>query len=926
MADQGASMGGSNHHSQELDEAYQDAGTSEDGLSTDEAEQRLEEEGRNEIESGEEVHPLTIFLDQFRDFLVYLLIIAAIVSVGVGFFPGHDPEWADAALIIAIIVFNAILGFYQEYNAEKEIQALKDMSSPDATVLRDGQKRTIDSKDVVRGDIVFIQQGDAIPADCRLISVSSLETDESALTGESTQVSKETGVLDEDTPLAERTNMAYMNTTAVKGRGKAVVTETGMDTEVGDIAQQITEAEDKQTPFQEEVDRLGRKIGYIIMGIIAFVALFQVIFTDASLLSIFLVAIALAVAAVPEGLPIVVTLTLTLGSKKLLRKNALVRSLPVTESLGSVDVIVTDKTGTLTEDSMTVRRVLFDGEVYDVTGGAEGEGSFQQDGEDIDLAPLEPLLACGRICNNAEKTADGDYMGDPTEVAVLVSAKKAGVDPEMERVREIPFSSERKRMTVVTGEDEPVASMKGAPETVLERCDRILIDGEEKDLTEERREEVLERNEEFAEDALRVLGFARTYVEDPEAKEDDIESDMVFLGLQGMIDPPRSEVKQAVQDCRDAGISVVMATGDNIETAKAIGEQVGFDPEGAMTGNDVDELSEKELRECVEEVEVFARVSPSHKVQILKALQANGHRVAMTGDGVNDAPALKNADVGVSMGIRGTDVAEQSSDMILKDDNFVTIRDAVAEGRGIFDNIRKFVSYLLSYNAGEVLLLFIGTLIGTWLFPTVFQEATGQEIQAAGWGGEGGLKEAVVLTAPMLLWVNLVTDGLPAIALGADRKVPEIMDRPPRDNDEPVIDRRMMGMIVGVGSLMAVAILPLFFLNLFQARAAGMTQLAGMRQAQTMAFTALVVFEIVGIQAIRRVYNTPVFSNKWLWASIAGAMAIHLGVLYIPPISDLFNVVPLAPIDWMEILGSLAVFFVLVEILVALEDRIFQER
>jgi Ca2+-transporting ATPase len=613
------------------------------------------------------------------------------------------------------------------------------------------------------------------------------------------------------------------------------------------------------------------------------------------------------VAAVPEGLPAVVTLTLALGSKKMLKKNALVRRLPVVESLGSVDVIVTDKTGTLTEDRMTVRKVYDGQDVIDVTGGASGEGSFEIDGEEIETDRLEPVLRCGRLCNNAERTKDGDFLGDPTEVAVLVSAEKAGIDVYGDRIREIPFSSERKRMTVINENDETMAYMKGAPETVLERCDRIMVDGEEQELTEEKRDEILEQNTDFAEQALRVLGFAQKTVDDPEADDEDIESDMVFLGLQGMIDPPREEVKDAVADCRDAGIRVVMATGDNVTTAKAVGEQVGFDPEGALTGNDVEEMSDEELQEAVEDVEVFARVSPSHKVRILKALQENGHRVAMTGDGVNDAPALKNSDVGISMGERGTDVAEQSSDMVLQDDNFVTIRDAIAEGRGIFDNIRKFVSYLLSYNAGEVLLVFFGTLLGSFLFPGIFQQG----------------KEALVLTPVMLLWINLVTDGLPALALGADPKVPAIMKRPPRDKDEPVIDKRMLTMIIGIGVLMTVAILPLFFYELWQNQA--MEQAQRLMRAQTMAFTALVVFEMVGIQAIRRVYNMPVFSNKWLWISIAGALTLQLGVLY-TPVAQYFNVVPLALMDWVEIGGSLALFFVLVEILVWVQDRIFVER
>lgn len=886
-------------HAQEPNDTFDTLDSSEDGLSTEETDRRLEEHGKNEIDSGEDISPFWIFVDQFHDFLVYLLIFAALVSIGIGLFEGYSPEWVDAILIFLILLGNGIFGFFQDYKAEKSIEALRDMSSPDATVLRDGEKQKIDSKNVVPGDIVFLEQGDAIPADVRIIEESNLETDESALTGESTQVSKEVDILDEEISLAERTNMAYMNTTAVKGRGKAIVVSTGMETQVGDIAEQISKADDKETPFQAEVDHLGKQIGYGIMLIIALVALFQGSFTNASIISVVLVAISLAVAAVPEGLPAVVTLTLALGSKKMLKQNALVRRLPVVESLGSIDVIVTDKTGTLTEDRMTVEKIYHDDKVIDVTGDAKGNGHFEHDGAEIDSDALAPILKCGTHCNNAEQTKDSDWLGDPTEVAIKVAAAKGETDVDADRIREIPFSSKRKRMTTIT--EDNTAYMKGAPARILERCDRVFINGEEHELTEEKREKILDQNEDFAEDALRVLGFAQKTVDDPDADADEIENKMVFLGLQGMIDPPREEVRGAVEDCREADIKVIMATGDNKKTAQAVGEQVGFSPDGAMTGTEVEALSEDELQEKVKEVEVFARVSPSHKVRILQALQANGHRVAMTGDGVNDAPALKNSDVGISMGERGTDVAKQSSDMVLQDDNFVTIRNAVAEGRGIFDNIRKFVSYLLSYNAGEVLLVFFGTLLGSFLFPEVFKEG----------------KEALVLTPVMLLWINLVTDGLPALALGADPKVPNIMDRPPRDKDEPVIDKRMFTMIGGIGVLMTVTILPLFFLIIYQGE--------GLRLAQTMAFTGLVVFEMVGIQAIRRVYNMSVFSNKWLWITVVGALALHLIVLY-SPLHTYFQVVPLGLINWLEIGAALVVFFILVELLVVLQDRVFVVR
>jgi Ca2+-transporting ATPase len=871
-------------HSTEHSEIFDQLDTSEEGLRDGQVERKLASEGKNVIESGDDIHPLKILIDQFNDTLIYLLIAAMAISLGVGLLPGHEPEYIDAALIMLILVANGVFGFIQDYKAEKSIEALKKLSTPSATVIRNGERREVDSTDVVPGDVVVLEQGDAVPADAVLIESHSLETNESSLTGESTTVSKTTDLQPADAPLADRKNMVFMNTTVVKGRGKAVVVETGMATEVGSIAEQITSAEDKVTPFQREVDELGRRIGYGITAIIIFVALTQFSFTSASPVSVLLVAITLAVAAVPEGLPAVVTLTLAMGSKKMLKKNALVRRLPVVESLGSVDVIVTDKTGTLTEDRMTVQKLYYSGEEFEATGsGYDTDGHFERDGGKTDPEHLRPVLETGLYCNNAElapEDEDKEYYGDPTEIALLVSAAKAGITNEKERVNSIPFSSDRKRMTVIT--DDNTAYMKGAPEYVLERCDTVLMDGEEVPLTDELRNDILEANTEFASEALRVLGFARKHGVDPEGDEDEIESNMVFLGLQGMMDPPRPEVEGAVQDCRDAGIRVVMATGDNVETAKAIGKKVGFKGD-AMSGPELEDLSAEELAEKVKDIEIFARVSPEHKVKILKALQENGHNVAMTGDGVNDAPALKNSDVGVAMGQRGTDVAKQSADMVLQDDNFVTIRDAIAEGRGIFDNIRKFVNYLLSANAGEVLVVFFGVLIGTFMFPGVFAENA----------------EALILTPIMLLWINFVTDGMPALALGADPKSEGIMDRAPRSAHESVINRRMMMSIVGMGIIMTATGLPMFFHALRE----GMTLV----QAQTMLFTFLVLVEIVRIQTIRRRYHQSLLSNLWLLGAIIASIIMQLLVIY-TPLNGLFNVASIGLVGWEYILVSVAGF------------------
>jgi Ca2+-transporting ATPase len=879
-------------HARSVDDVLDALETSSDGLSSAEAARRLEEYGPNEIAEAETVSPVALFVSQFQDVLIYVLVFAAVLSVGIGILPGEEPNYVDAGLILLILLGNGIFGFVQDYRAERAMDRLRELSSPEATVLRDGEKRVVAATELVPGDVVVLEGGDAVPADARLVESTSLETMEAPLTGESASVAKATDPLDADTPLAERADMVYMNTDAVRGRGRAVVVATGMDTQVGGIATQIQEAEEDRTPFQAEVDELGRRIGYGVLALISLVVVVQLLFTQASAIAVLLIAVTLAVAAVPEGLPAVVTLTLALGSQKMVEKNALVRRLAVVESLGSVDVILTDKTGTLTENQMTVRRIAFGDAVYEVTGsGLDTDGEFRRDGEAVDPAVLEPILRCGAICNNAERapaTEDREYYGDPTEVAVLVAARKAGVDPAVERVREIPFSSERKRMTVVVREDgDATAYVKGAATTVLERCDRILVDGTTEELTEAKRRELLDRNEAFAGDALRVLAFARKPVADADvdAADEELEQGLVLLGLQGMIDPPRAEVDEAVRDCRDAGIRVVMVTGDNLETAKAVGAEIGFDPEGATTGSEVDRLSDAELRDRVEAVEVFARVAPDHKVRVLEALQANDHRVAMTGDGVNDAPGVRNADVGIAMGVRGTDVTREASDMVLQDDNFVTIRDAIAEGRGIFDNIRKFVNLLLSANAGEVLTVFVGVLVGSALFPDLFAARA----------------EALILTPVMLLWINLVTDGLPALALGVDPKAPDVLDREPRASDEPVIDARTVVSVLTIGATLTVAGLAVFFETL--------ATVESLIVAQTLLFTFFVVSEMGIIQIIRRRFGATPFSNRWLIAAVAASLALQLLVLY-TPVAGLFGVSPVGAAGWTVVLAAVGVVIV----------------
>ncbi|WP_327051631.1 cation-translocating P-type ATPase [Halomicrococcus gelatinilyticus] len=894
-------------HATPTDEVFSALAADESGLSSDEAERRLSKCGANDIHEAERTSILDLLVSQFRDPLIYLLVVAALLSLGVGVIPGGHPNYTEAAFIALIIGANGLFGFVQDYQATRSIEALRELASPDTAVLRDGQRQVVDAEQVVPGDVVYLEQGDAVPADARVLDADELRTNESPLTGESAPVRKVPGTVDEDTPLAERRNVVYKNTTVVKGRGRAIVVETGMETEVGGIATQLDEADHRQTPFQTEVEHLGKQIGGLVVSLIVLVVAVQFLFTATEPVSILLVGITLAVAGVPEGLPAVVTFTLALGAREMVERNALVRRLPVVESLGSVDVIVTDKTGTVTENRMTVTRLYAPGSVVDLSeppsNAANGGGGGEQvvaDGDRTDGPDLAPLLRCGSLCNNVDRT-DDEYLGEPTEIALRRVADEAGIDPAAERLWEIQFSSERKRMTVIVDDEEPTAYMKGAPETVLDRCDSLLEDGDVRELTDEKREEILDQTRTFAADALRVLGFASKVVDDPSADADRIEEEMVFLGLQGMLDPPRAEVEEAIADCRSAGIRTVLTTGDNLDTATAVGEQIGIDPDGALTGSDVTDQSADELGRTIEDVDVFARVTPEHKVHILNALQDEGHTVVMTGDGVNDAPALTQADVGVAMGQRGTDVARQASDMILRDDNFATIRDAVQEGRGIFENVRKFVNYLVSTNTGEVLVVFLGVLLGSLLFPAQFSETS----------------QALILTPILILWINLVADTLPALALGADPHAAGLMDRPPRPPDEGVIDTRVLVSILTIAILLAATGLGVFFYAL--------DRTGSLLRAQSLLFTFVVVVELIRIQVIRSRYDQPLRSNPWLVGAIGVSLLVHLAVLY-SPLHDFFQVVPLTLLEWGWIAVGFVVFLLLNVVVSALNSRIFESR
>ncbi|SFL32507.1 Ca2+-transporting ATPase [Halogranum rubrum] len=830
-------------HDRSIDAVFEDVDSDTNGISTDEAERRLEEVGANEITSEEGRGALEVLVSQFTSGLVLILVGAAVLSVAVG-------HVVDAGLITIILLANGVFGFVQEYRAEQSLEALRKLAAPNVTVHRDGTRQEIDITEIVPGDVLVLEQGDAVPADARVVESASLQVDEAPLTGESVPVEKLTGELDSETPLAERENMVYRGTTVTRGRSKAVVVETGMATEMGTIATELAEAETRQTPLQHDLDRLGRRIGFGVVVLSALVVPFLV-FRGTALLSAALAAISLAVAAIPEGLPAVVTLTLALGVQQMADENALVRTLPAVESLGSVDVVCTDKTGTLTEGQMHVARLWVHDEVIDE--------SFDPDDDRVGT-----LLRIGALCNDAD-----DERGEPTEQALRQAAIEAGIDVaalrnDTPREDEVPFSSDRKRMATVHTDRIRV---KGAPEVVLERSTHVLTACGVVELDNATRNRIREQVETFADDALRVLAFA----DKPTDDGGDPEDNLVFVGLQGLIDPARPEVADAIAETHIAGINVKMITGDNRLTARAIGREVGIESD-VLTGPELDAMDDAELRERVKDVDIYARATPSHKVRILRALQDDGRTVAMTGDGVNDAPALKNADVGIAMGVRGTDVAKQASDIILLDDNYATIKNAIRRGRTIFDNVWKFVAYLLSANLAEVLLVFVASLFGYLILPAV-----------------------------QLLWINLLTDGLPALALGADSASGDVMRREPRESADGIIDRPMTALMGGVGLTTTVVLLGVMFLTLD-----GAPEVTP--YAMSMVFTGFVVFEFAKLYVVRWSRGTSPLTNPWLAGAVLASFVLHLSVLY-TPLNQYFGTVPLSIGDWGQLLAALAVAF-----------------
>ncbi len=880
------------YSSKKVEEVLKSLKTSQHGLTEFEANNLYRQYGPNELKEGKKDSKLKIFLRQFKSALVIILVAAAVISGLIGIL-GKDPEsLIDTGVIVVIILLNAVLGFIQEYRAEKAMEALKKMAAPKATVVRNNLPGRISSTNLVPGDIVMLESGDKIPADIRLIECASLRVDESALTGESVPVHKGVKKLPGGIKnLAELTNMVFMNTIVTGGRATGVVTTTGMNTEMGDIAKLIQKAPEKETPLQRKLGEIGKFLGIAILIICAVVFGLEML-RGGSLFQVLMIAISLAVAAVPEGLPAVVTITLAVGLQKMAANNSIIKRLPAVETLGCTDVICTDKTGTLTKNQMTVREAYINGRVVKITGTGyvpegqviiEGGKATKKDHEHLDL-----MLKAGCLCNNAlinEVEGTWEMHGDPTEGCLLTLALKGGQDIEKlkkkyERIKEFEFNSIRKRMTTVHSKGkETFAFSKGAPEILLDHCTYYYDKGVKKKLTDARRKKILKTTTGMAGRALRVLALA--YKKLPEKGEITLkkaENNLVFLGLVGMIDPPREEVREAIRTCRMASIRTVMITGDHHTTALAIAKEIGLYSKGDLDikGEDLEKMSEEKLGKIIRNVSVFSRASPEHKVRILKALQQQGHTVAMTGDGVNDAPALKSSDIGVAMGISGTDVAKSAADMILQDDNFATIVKAVEEGRSIFDNIRKFLNYLLTSNAGEVLIIFVAALLGMPL----------------------------PLLAVQLLWINLLTDGLPAVALAVDPADQEIMSRKPRNPEEKTISKSMLKSIVLVSILMCIATLGLFKWVLIT----GMP----IAQARTVALATIIMLELVRVQAVRTEYNVKFSSNKWLWLAIASSMLLMLAIIYMPTLQNLFHTVALPLSIWPWIIGSSALVYIVI--------------
>jgi len=867
------------------------------GLSEREAARKLKEHGPNTIAEKSGVSAFKVLLDQFKDFMILVLLASTAVSAFMG-------EMVEAVTIIAIVVLNAILGFIQEYRTEKTLEALKGLAAPAAKVIRDGKQLSILAESVVPGDLILLEAGDRVPADATLIEAVGMQADESILTGESTPVEKNACFERENLSGPDgRKNHVYMGAVIATGRGKAIVHATGMNTEMGRIADMIRNIRDDETPLQKRLEHLGKYIVIACLGICAVVSVTGILRGE-RLFAMLLAGISLAVAAVPEGLPAIVTIALALGVRRMLERNALVRKLPAVETLGCADVICSDKTGTLTENKMTVRKIYAGESLINVEGaGFKPEGQFLAGGAKVNPLKLNALklaLEIGAICGNAKIVPPGRHNiglpgrvktmfsgagewrieGDPTEGALMVAAAKAGLtqdvlDKTYFRIDELPFDSERKCMSVVCDNHrgETFVFTKGAPDVIIKKCGKIYTSRGIASLTPSMRAEILKINDNMAGEALRVIGTAFRKLDSRLYERGRLEEDLVFVGLQGMIDTPRREAFEAVRKCRMAGIKPVMITGDHKMTAEAIAKELKIISAGekVITGAEIDAMDESRLEKAAKNASVFARVSPGHKLAIVKALKKLGHVVAMTGDGVNDAPAVKEADIGISMGITGTDVTKEASSMILMDDNFATIVAAVEEGRVVYSNIRKFIRYLLACNIGEVLTMFLGMLAGM----------------------------PIPLLPIQILWVNLVTDGLPAIALGLEPPEKDIMARRPRSSKDNIFSGGLLSLIVLRGILLGVSTLAVFSGILYFTR--------DIVLARSGAFVTLVLTQLTHVFECKSekmsIFEIPLFNNMFLVLAVLCSLAMILAAIYAPFLQPVFKTSPLALNEWLLVLG-----------------------
>ncbi len=863
----------------------------EKGISKETVAERLKQYGENRLPETKPPSRILLFLSQFSSFIVWLLIIAAIIS-------GFLNEWIDAIAIASIVILNGIIGFFQELSAQKSISALKKLSVPTCKVIREGNLQTIETKDLVPGDLVALEAGDIIPADGRIINCIQLSTQEAILTGESAPIHKiSTPLSAEKMSIGDLKNMGFMGTTVSTGKGMLIVTGTGHSTELGKIASLLHKQERQQTPLQIRLSKLGHKLVFFCLSIVGIVFLIGYL-KGFPFVDILLVSTSLAVAAIPEGLPAIVTIALAIGIRKMAKHRALIRKLPSVETLGCTTVICTDKTGTLTKNELSVKRIWTSEGLLDVSGSGYDPSEEIQEGL---TSSVQKLVEIGLLCNNASLSySDEEWkiVGDPTEAALLVLGKKAHLNKETldqshPFVTEIPFDSERKRMSVLRRSGEgSVLYVKGGADIIIDLCDKLLLKDGATDLNESHRKQIIEANQELASHAYRVLALAFREFPGKEGMEPQ-EEKLTFVGLVGMIDPPRVEAKEAIIHSKEAGILPVMITGDHKDTAIAIGSELGLYKKTlqAVTGHELDDWNETKLEENLKQTCIYARVSAEHKLRIVKAWKHIGEIVGVTGDGVNDAPAMKEADIGIAMGIKGSDVAKETADMIITDDNFASIMLAVEEGRGIYDNIIKFVNYLLSSNMAEILIIFVGIALG-------FKDTQGNPFLS--------------LTPVQLLFLNLLTDGFPAIAFAMDPTAPNIMKRSPRSPTAGILSMQMFFQLLFISSIIAAGTLAACHFGL-QTSA---------QLAHTMALTTLVVVELVRVQMVRKPYKIGFFSNKWLILALSISLLLQVAVVYLPPLQKIFGTVELGLTEWGVILGVAVLIFFLGSIV----NRFFESK